>query len=246
MKQIGSGGTTAPGDARGRSFQALLFDLYDTLIWLDPHRSNEGRQQMADRLGVSVEAFMRIWRASVDDRMLGKGGGLADHLAAAVSALDIAPDARLIADLVAIERRRLEEAVHLYPSTVPTLRRLRAAGYRLGLLSNVSDGAAIPIAHLGIDRLFDSLVLSHEVALLKPNPAIFELACRRLQASPAATMFVADGGFGELDAAHRLGIYCVMLEQDGQSKDYGFSTHCDHKIHDLRELEWLLPRPDRP
>ena len=55
-------------------------------------------------------------------------------------------------------------------------------------------------------------------------------------------MFVADGGFGELDAAHRLGIFSVMLEQEKQSKDFGSSTQYDVKIRDLLELEELLAR----
>lgn len=231
-------------DRPPRRFRVVLFDLYDTLVWLDVVRSNRGRQQVADRIGVPLDRFSRVWRRSVDDRMLGKGGGLEDHLASTVAALGIAPDAALVAELAATERRRLEESVHLYPSTVPMLRRLAAAGYRLGLVSNVSDGAAIPISHLGVDRLFHELILSHEVGILKPDPAIFKLACHRLQATPAETMFVADGGFGELDAAHELGIFSVMLEQDKQSKDFGFSTRYDVKIHDLLELEGLLAVSD--
>lgn len=223
-----------------KRFQAVLFDLYDTLIWLDVEESNRWRQQFADRLGAPIGQFLRVWRRSINDRMLGKNGGLAQHLAAAVAQLGISPDDALIADLVDIEHRRLESSVKLYPSTVPVLKQLAARGYRLGLLSNASDGAAIPIAHLGIDQLFHQLILSHEEGLLKPDPAIYHLACRRLQVAPAEAMFVADGGFGELDTAHDLGIFTVLIEQENQSKDYGFSTRYDTKIHDLGELEGLL------
>ncbi len=223
-----------------RAFRAILFDLYDTLVWLDVEQSDLGRRELAARIGVTLESFSPAWRRSVDDRMLGKGSGLAGHLADTLVSLGVETGDGLIADLVAIERRRLEGSVHLYPSTVPVLRQLAGAGYRLGLLSNVSDGAAFPIVHLGLDRLFDEMILSHEVGMLKPDPAIFLLACERLGATPEETMFVADGGFGELDAAHRLGIYSVMVEQDRQSKDYGSSTEYDLKIHDLGELEGIL------
>ncbi len=220
--------------------RAILFDLYDTLVWLDVQESDRGRQQLAERLGVPVDQFIGTWRQSVNDRMLGKGGDLSQHMAAAAARLGVRPDDALVTDLVDIERRRLEASVHLYPSTVPVLQHLAAAGYRLGLLSNVSDGAAIPITHLGIDSLFHEMILSHEVGLLKPDPAIYRLACERLHTIPEETVFVADGGFGELDAAHQLGIFCVLIEQDNQSKDYGHSTRYDAKIHDLRELEALL------
>jgi putative hydrolase of the HAD superfamily len=222
------------------TLKALLFDLYDTLIWLDADRSNQFRRQFVDRIGVSLEEFLRHWRQSIDYRMLGKGAGLPNHLATVLSEMGIGPDPALISDLIDIERQRLEQCVHPYPNTFPVLKRLSTEGYRLGLLSNLSDGAAIPITFLGMDTLFDSLVLSHEVGLLKPDPAIYRLACTRLQADPAQTVFVADGGFGELDASYGLGIYSIMVEQDHQSRDYGFSTRYHAKIHDLSELEGLL------
>ncbi len=223
-----------------RRFKALLFDLYDTLIWVDAPSSNRWRHQFAARAGVPLDRFMQAWRRSVDDRMRGRSGAMADHLGATLSTLGIAPEPSLVAEMIDLDRRRLEQTTYLYPNTAPVLQRLAAAGYRLGLLSNVSDSAALPITHLGVDRMFHELILSHEVGLLKPDPAIYELACRRLQAAPEETMFVADGGFGELDTAHRLGIYSVLLQQDHQSPDFGFSTEYDVKIQDLLELEGLL------
>jgi HAD superfamily hydrolase (TIGR01509 family) len=223
-----------------RTFKAILFDLYDTLVWLDVEQSNLGRREMVDRVGVSLERFTSVWRTSVNERMMGRGNGLASHLADAMSALGVDPTSELIADLVAIEERRLEQSVHLYSGTTAILRQLAGNGYRLGLLSNVSDGAAFPITQLGLPSLFDEMILSHEVGLLKPDPAIFELACRRLGVTPPETIFVADGGFGELDAAHRLGIFSIMLEQDNQSKEFGSSSEYDLKIHDLRELMRIL------
>lgn len=231
-------GNTAP-----RQFRAVLFDLYDTLVWLDLERSEMGRRQIADRLGVTTERFMQVWRRSVNERMLGRGT-LAQHFSATAAILGVEPAPTLIDDLLAIERRRLEESVRLYDNAVPVLKWLDQEGYLLALVSNLSDGAAIPITHLGLDRLFDELVLSHEVGILKPDPAIFELACERLGVTPQETMFVADGGFGELDAAFKMGIFSVLVEQDWQSKDYGSSTHYDLKIHDLWDLQRLL-QPER-
>jgi HAD superfamily hydrolase (TIGR01509 family) len=226
-------------DAAPRRFEAVLFDLYDTLVWLDLDRSKPGRQEVAERFGVSLERFMEAWRRSVNDRMLGRGD-LSQHVEATAAALGLRSDPSLVADFLAIERRRLEESVHLYESTVPVLQWLAREGYRLALVSNVSDTAAIPIDYLGLDRHFDELILSHEVGILKPDPAIYDLACRRLGVSPAQTMFVADGGFGELDSAHEMGIFSVLLEQDRQSKDFGFSRRYDVKIHDLWDIRKLL------
>ena len=226
-------------DPGPRKFKAVLFDLYDTLVWLDIERSDEGRQRLADRLGVPLNLFLQVWRRSIDDRMLGKGS-LAQHLAETAKSLGMGAGPTLIEELIAIEHDRLKASVHLYPNSVPVLKWLAGAGYRLALVSNVSDGAATPITHLGLDQLFRHLILSHEVGVMKPDPAIFLLACQRLEVKPEEAMFVADGGFGELDAAHLLGIFTVKLEQEWQSKDFGFSTSYDTKIEDLWQLRDLL------
>lgn len=223
------------------SFKTVLFDLYDTLIWLDSPRSTEWRNDLIAAAGVQAERFNPAWRRTVSERMLGKGNGLAAHLAETLSELGVNASTDLVSRLVDMERQRLEECVHLYPATLPVLEELRRRGYQLGLVSNISDGASVPIHHLGLDQLFDDLVLSHEVGILKPDPAIFTLACQRLGTTPEETMFVADGGFGELDASHTLGIFSILVEQDNQSKDYGSSTSYDLKIHELTELLTLLP-----
>ncbi len=223
-----------------KKYKAILFDLYDTLIWLDLRESDLWRQRFADRIGIRMEQFMSAWRRSMDDRMLGKGGGLDQQIASTLSELGVVSTDELIRDLVEIERRRLECSVKPYPDVEPVLRRLASDGYRLGLLSNASDGAAIPLTYLGLDRLFHTLILSHEVGLLKPDPAIYHLACQRLGVEPTETVFVADGGFGELDSACALGILAVMIEQPNQSRDYGYSTRYDAKISDLQGLDALL------
>ncbi|HEX9015329.1 MAG TPA: HAD-IA family hydrolase [Chloroflexota bacterium] len=229
-----------------REFSAVLFDLYDTLVWLDVERSNARRVELAQTAGLTLEQFMPAWLRSVDDRMLGKGSGLAGHLRDTLGSLGVPASPELIARLLDIEGRRLRESVHPYPETEGLLSELRRRGYRLGLVSNVSDAAAIPIAHLGLDALFDVMVLSHEVGILKPDPAIFLLACERLSVTPDETMFVADGGFGELNASRRLGIFSVMVEQDHQSKDYGASDEFDLKVGSLEALLALLPARTLP
>ena len=69
------------------------------------------------------------------------------------------------------------------------VRAARAAGVRTGLLSN-SWGLDYP--RDGWDTLFDTVVISGEVGLRKPDPAIYRLAAERLRLSPAEVVFVDD------------------------------------------------------
>lgn len=66
----------------------------------------------------------------------------------------------------------------------------RRAGIRTGLLSNSWDRDAYPREHF--DGLFDDMVISGEVGLRKPDPAIFALAAQRLNLPVAACVFVDD------------------------------------------------------
>lgn len=81
--------------------------------------------------------------------------------------------------------------------------RLRAAGVRTGLLSNSWGVDAYPTDLL--DDHFDDVVISAEVGLRKPDPAIFELAARRLEVEPPACVFVDDLDLN-VEAAEALGM----------------------------------------
>ncbi len=66
----------------------------------------------------------------------------------------------------------------------------RGAGILTGLLSNSWGQEGYPRERFG--QLFDAVVISGEVGLRKPDPAIFALAADRLNLSAAACVFVDD------------------------------------------------------
>jgi len=115
------------------------------------------------------------------------------------------------------------------------------------LAAALLDWGMAPLDRLGLRGYFDAVILSFEVGLLKPDPAIFGLACARLGVAPAEWAFVADGGFGELDAAAALGMFAVRVRLPHQHPDYGESRQWDLEIDDLRALLAIFPgrRPGR-
>ena len=88
----------------------------------------------------------------------------------------------------------------LPPQNLEMLRRLRAAGYRLILLSNTNpfmmewamsdrfDGQGHSLR-----EYFDKAYLSYECGLMKPDPALFSLICHREAIQPSESLFVDDG-----------------------------------------------------
>lgn len=85
--------------------------------------------------------------------------------------------------------------------------RARAAGVLTGLLSN-SWGPEGYLRERFEDH-FDAVVISGEVGLRKPGPAIFRLATERLGVEPAACAFVDDLD-RNVEVARSLGMYGVL------------------------------------
>lgn len=71
--------------------------------------------------------------------------------------------------------------------------RLRTAGYHLGLLSNAADCARhVFTTQYRIADHFDSITISAEEGMMKPDPRIFHIALARAAARPAEAVFVDD------------------------------------------------------
>jgi epoxide hydrolase-like predicted phosphatase len=98
-------------------------------------------------------------------------------------------------------RLRLEE------SMLGAVGAARAAGFKTGLLSNSWGTSLYPRERL--DRLFDVTVISGEVGLRKPDPAIFELTTKRLGVPAGRCVFVDDHP-GHLAGAAEAGMTTVL------------------------------------
>lgn len=75
----------------------------------------------------------------------------------------------------------------------PQIVDLRRRGYKLGLLSNhVREWIVELERRLNYEQLFDDLVYSCHLGMLKPETAIYATALRRLRADPETTLFIDD------------------------------------------------------
>ena len=84
---------------------------------------------------------------------------------------------------------RMFAGMRVETSMLDVVRRARAAGIRTGLLSN---SWGLEYERDGWDTLFDAVVISGEVGLRKPDPAIYALAARRLDLPSEEIVFVDD------------------------------------------------------
>jgi putative hydrolase of the HAD superfamily len=87
----------------------------------------------------------------------------------------------------------------------------RAAGVRTALLSNSWGDDRYDREQLA--KLFDAWVISGEVGIRKPDPAIYELAAERLALAPEQCVFVDDLP-GNLKPARAIGMATVVHRGD--------------------------------
>lgn len=100
--------------------------------------------------------------------------------------------------------------------TRPLIERLKANGYKLGLLS-VHTKEWIEYCEEKFDyrRLFDAVVYSYEIAVSKPDPRAYQAILKKLKALPEETVFT-DDSFGNVNAAEKLGIKGIVFRNAGQ------------------------------
>jgi 2-haloacid dehalogenase len=103
--------------------------------------------------------------------------------------------------------------------SVALLAGLQQAGYKTYGLSNWSAETFPPTrkAHPFFNT-FDGILLSSEVKVCKPDPAIYKILLERYQLLPEESVFIDDRQ-ENLDTARRLGMETVLFETAGQVRE---------------------------
>lgn len=79
-----------------------------------------------------------------------------------------------------------------FVDTLPVLRELKSRGVRIVVLSNIGLDIRPLLDRVGVSGLLDGVVLSFEVGLVKPDPAIFARALELLDVPGSQTLMVGD------------------------------------------------------
>jgi HAD superfamily hydrolase (TIGR01509 family) len=117
----------------------------------------------------------------------------------------------------------------------PSLAALRAAGFRLVVLSNANGTLHRAFQRLGLTSAFDLIFDSHDEGVEKPDPRFFHLALERAGADAATTMHVGDLYHVDVAGARAAGLMPVLLDVAGLYPD------CDClRLQSLSELVLTL------
>jgi putative hydrolase of the HAD superfamily len=102
-----------------------------------------------------------------------------------------------------------------YPEVPGVLARLRAGGARLAVVSNWDVSLHDVLERTGLRPLVDVVVISAELGVAKPDPAIFRAALDRLGAPADGAVHVGDSLEHDVAGARAAGLEAVLVARNG-------------------------------
>ncbi len=246
-------------------FQAIVLDLYDTLVKWEPNRLPEMDWQ-GRKFRSTIPLLIPRLRQALDGEST-----LDDCIAAYLAVteeimaqrhhdepLEVTCNERFVRALARIKLRSgesipglAEELTRTHmanvrrvtfapPERVDAVRRLRLH-FRLGLLSNFDDAdTGRGVLHdTGVADSFEAVIISAEAGVRKPHPRIFRQMLRLLGIEPHMTLFVGDTARDDVLGAQRVGMRTVWINPKDAPLPAGLSPP-DFMIRDLAELPAVL------
>ena len=138
------------------------------------------------------------------------------------------------ADVLFAEYQRIFPSyVELFPDAREVLETLRARGYRLGCITNgprIQQHRKLDFS--GLRPLFDTVVVSGEEGVHKPDPELFCRAAARLGLAPASCVMVGDHPVNDIGGALSADMQAVLITTRVKS----YNDPSVRVIHSLTEL----------
>jgi putative hydrolase of the HAD superfamily len=117
------------------------------------------------------------------------------------------------------------------PDAVETVRELKEAGYRIGVVSNAEGRVEEDLEGAGFSGLFETVVDSHHVGVEKPDPKIFEIALERMGVGAESAVYVGDVPAVDVAGARAARLKPVLLDRH--------DLYADHDVERLRTIRDL-------
>ncbi len=196
-------------------FQAVIFDLFGTLVDGFAASSAGYHEEFSAALGVDHVSFMQHWRQITGSRTLGDFQSVEASIQYVCDRMGVSVTTEQMAKAVTIRLKLTRRALAPRADAVSTITQLKRAGFKIGLLSNCSIEIPFVWPETLFADLIDSAVFSSRERLKKPDPRIYHVVCGRLGVMPEACLYIADGENYELTAAAAVGMQAVLIRNVG-------------------------------
>ena len=191
--------------------KTLFFDLFNTLLSVGNVPQEVGRFT-ADILGLNREDWNTVCFGSGHDIC-----SPTEHLEVIRSlahSLDPSIPHDRIVEATRERQARFDYALlNIDTEVLETLTHIKARSIRTCLISNASTAEVAAWQNSPLSALFDEAIFSCDCGMQKPDVRIFRHALTLLDADPAESLFVGDGGSQEFLGACASGLTTVFTSQ---------------------------------
>jgi HAD superfamily hydrolase (TIGR01549 family) len=182
------------------NIKAVVFDLYGTLICL------QGKTKVYQRLfkdiGLNTKSELKqaIKTAFTQDF---------NSLESLIK--KIRPKSDIKTTDYEKELEKEIKSAKLYTDSIPTLSKLMEKNIKLGLISNLSSPYKKPFFSLRLEDYFDAFLLSCDIGLLKPDPAIYRKIAQNLELEPSSILMIGDSLQSDVNGPISIGMQAIHL-----------------------------------
>jgi len=189
------------------TIRAVYFDFGGVLVRTE---DKEPRTRLAERLGLSYREIEGVVFTSESSRLASIGKIPEEaHWQACAQALGVS---RQEMDAIGQE---FFAGDAIDTGLLDTIRSLRPQ-YKVGLISNAWSGLRAYITRNGFADIFDHMVISAEVGMMKPEPQIYYHALEQFGVTPQESVFLDD--FQEnITGAQAIGINAIHFTDPQQA-----------------------------
>jgi putative hydrolase of the HAD superfamily len=230
--------------------KAIFFDLDDTLLaygaaaklaWEEMCHRYAVRVNGGDAVGLNQAIRVRadwFWRDATRHRQ-GRCAMVATRasiIAFAIQSFGV-DDPTLAHEMAAVMTTLHGEYMQPFPGAISMLEQLRAAGIRLGLITN---GDKI-LQYQKIDRFalrdhFEILLVEGEFGVGKPDLTVFQHALQALKLAPQQAWMVGDNLAFDIAPAQQLGIRAIWHDHRQVGLPEDATIEPDLIIHEITDI----------
>lgn len=110
-----------------------------------------------------------------------------------------------------LEHMSKQQTHELDLNMLELVQELKSFDYKVGLLSNNTKEAGSRMRGVGLDKYFDTFLISAEIGFQKPNPKAFEVLLSELNVEPSELVFT-DDSVPSLSTSEQVGYTPILFQ----------------------------------
>jgi putative hydrolase of the HAD superfamily len=234
------------------ALQALFFDIDDTLCATTQFALRARRNAVRAMIAAGVEADEELVFRELVEVIAEFSSNYEHHydkllLRLPPASLAHVNRALVVAAGVAAYHDTKFRELSPYPGVIELFGELRALGVRLGIITHGwTTKQAEKLVRLGLVPLLDrdSIFISDQIGIAKPNPKLYATALRAHDLDPVRCVYVGDNPKNDVAPPKSLGMVTVLARLNAEPTDserrLSEAETPDFVIHSFQDLRELL------